>query len=488
MVTISESKTPALRLKASAQLRYAITYLVVTLIVLTLLNLYCAHANEQLFRQSKSVALMEKAELTANEIAATGQVTHLTASSTLFRTGIKSSRIIVTDQGLRVIYDSTGSQNDLTVEMVDVIYDGSVFHWDFRSSVMTTIVAAPIYINGVIEGYVYFEEIDQSDGLLLKSLYLNILTISLVLSFILIIFSIFYVRRYSRRLNKIATSMRVIQEGDYSHKIQMNGKDELGFLAEEFNYLTERLQISEGKRRQFVSDASHELKTPLASIKLLSDSILQYDMDMETVREFAEDISTEAERLNRMTTKLLALTKDEGNTALEDAEIIYMSPTVERVVKMLSGIAATNRITVTTNLQQDAPILIQEDDLYQITYNLVENGIKYNIPGGSLNISLHHQDDTAILRVTDTGAGIPPESINHVFERFYRVDKARSRQTGGSGLGLAIVKAMVNRNNGEIHLQSTVGKGTTFTVEFPCFDISDTPPEATETEENEDYE
>ena len=131
--------------------------------------------------------------------------------------------------------------------------------------------------------------------------------------------------------------------------------------------------------------------------------------------------------------------------------------------------------------------IIQEDDLYQITYNLVENGIKYNVPGGTLSISLHRQEDMAVLRISDTGTGIPPESLSHVFERFYRVDKARSRQTGGSGLGLAIVRSMVERNNGEIHLQSTVGKGTTFTVFFPCFDLSETelPPDV---ERNEDLE
>ena len=116
-------------------------------------------------------------------------------------------------------------------------------------------------------------------------------------------------------------------------------------------------------------------------------------------------------------------------------------------------------------------MLIQEDDLYQIAFNLVENAIKYNVPGGTLTVSLHKQDDMAILRVSDTGMGIPPEAIGHVFERFYRVDKARSRESGGSGLGLAIVRSMVERNNGEITLQSTVGKGTTFTVSFPRFDL-----------------
>jgi signal transduction histidine kinase len=174
-----------------------------------------------------------------------------------------------------------------------------------------------------------------------------------------------------------------------------------------------------------------------------------------------------------MTAKLLALTKDESNTANDEAEIIYMSPTVERVVKMLSGIAAQTRIKITMDLEEDTPILIQEDDLYQITFNLVENGIKYNIPGGSLSISLHRQEEMMVLRVEDTGMGIPEESMSHIFERFYRVDKARSRQTGGSGLGLSIVRNMVERNNGEIHLESAIGKGTTFMVAFPCFDITD---------------
>jgi signal transduction histidine kinase len=147
-----------------------------------------------------------------------------------------------------------------------------------------------------------------------------------------------------------------------------------------------------------------------------------------------------------------------------------MTPTVERVVRMLQAIADKNRITIETDLHDDCPILILEDDLYEITFNLAENGIKYNTPGGKLKISLHREDDNAILRLTDTGVGIPEEAISHIFERFYRVDKARSRKSGGSGLGLAIVRNMVERNGGEIRVESTLGSGTTFTVTFPAFD------------------
>ncbi len=474
MVITSASKKTKFHAFSSGQIRYATTYVAVTMIVLVFLNLYCAQINEQLFCQNKKTTLTEKANLIVAELSASEQVNRSIVSTIVMRLDIQLDRIIITDLDGSTVYDSAppAAENTPQPPEIQLAHQGAQFRWDYNDGVMTSAVAVPIRSNGVYKGCVYLLEIDSSDGLLLKTLHTNILSITLALELTLILFSFIYVGRYSRRLNKIMSSMRVIQEGDFTHKIEMRGHDELAFLANEFNYLTERLQISENKRRQFVSDASHELKTPLASIKLLSDSILQYDMDMSTVREFAGDIGNEADRLTRMTNKLLALTKDENNTALDDAEIIYMTPTVERVVKMLEGIVQRNRITIELDLRQDCTVLLPEDDLYQITFNLVENGIKYNVPGGKLSISLHRQEDMAVLRICDTGVGIPPDALTHVFERFYRVDKARSRQSGGSGLGLAIVRSMVERNNGEIHLQSTVGKGTTFTVAFPCFDIS----------------
>jgi signal transduction histidine kinase len=315
-------------------------------------------------------------------------------------------------------------------------------------------------------------EYDDQQGALIRSLQHNILTITIFLELGVLAFSVFYATNFSRRLQRIMTSMRIIREGDYSHKVEMGGRDELTFLGDEFNDLTERLQTSENKRAQFVSDASHELKTPLASIKLLSDSILQNEMDPETVREFVGDIGNEADRLNRMSQKLLSLSRIESQ-ADGDCEILYMAPTVHRVIKMLSALAEKNRIIIELDLQDDCPILILEDDLYEITFNLVENGIKYNTPGGKLTISLHRQEDNAVLKICDTGVGIPEDAVSHIFERFYRVDKARSRKSGGSGLGLSIVRNMVERNKGEIQVESTVGKGTSFTVLFPVFDTEE---------------
>jgi len=195
-------------------------------------------------------------------------------------------------------------------------------------------------------------------------------------------------------------------------------------------------------------------------------------LDMDTVREFVSDIGNEAERLNRMSIKLLSLSRIESQED-GDCEIVYIAPTIDRVIRMLSAIAQSNDIVIVRDIRQDCPILIMEDDLYQILFNLVENGIKYNVPGGTLTISLSREDENAVIKVSDTGAGIPEDAIPHLFERFYRVDKARARKSGGSGLGLSIVRSMLERNTGEITVESTLGQGTVFTVTFPVFDTEE---------------
>ena len=448
-------------------------YVLITFFVLLFLNLYSAELSQQAFRQSKKAAMTEKCQLAADEIAKLEILNAATISEALEQMdSLKATRLIVTDQRAQVLYDSVGTHTGAYMLLPEIVrsMDGmDVATWQYRDGIIQTHAATPVFYYGTIVGCVYMMDLDADQGALIQSLQTNILRITLILELIVIVFSVAFSKTFSKRLKKIMTSMRIIQEGDYSHKLNMGGNDELTVLGDEFNDLTERLQTSEQKRRRFVSDASHELKTPLASIKLLTDSILQNDMDSETIREFVGDIGDEAERLNRMTAKLLSLTKVDGEMPAE-AEIIYMGPTVQRVARRLSGIARQTDISVELSLEGDVPILILEDDLYQIVYNLLENGIKYNIPGGSLTVTLLHQDENAILRVTDSGMGIPEEAIGHIFERFYRVDKARSRQSGGSGLGLAIVRTIVERNKGEITVESTPGRGSTFTVTFPAFD------------------
>ena len=455
------------------------TYVVITFLVLLFLNIYCSNASHTLFHQSKEASMTERCHRVSEQIAQLEVLNSEAIHKALSQLGsTTATRTVVTDPYGLAIYDSQGACQGSYVLFPEVAqaldasawkYGNDAFTWLYHDGAMQSAAACPIICYGTIVGCVYMMEYDTAQGALIKSLQSNILQITLILELIVVLFSISFSKTFSRRMQKIMSSMRIIQDGDYSHKLTMGGSDELSVLANEFNDLTDRLQTSEQKRRRFVSDASHELKTPLASIKLLTDSILQNDMDGETVREFVSDIGDEAERLNRMTEKLLSLTKVDGDL-LEESEIIPMAPTIRRCVRRLSGIAEKSGISISLDLAQDTPILILEDDLYQIVYNLLENGIKYNIPGGSLSVRLSRDEENAYLEVKDTGMGIPEEAIPHLFERFFRVDKARSRQSGGSGLGLAIVRAIVQRSRGEIQVSSTVGEGTTFTVLFPAFD------------------
>ena len=478
MGIISEKKNKSVRIYGSAQTRFALINVIITLLVLMFLNVYTAETSHMLFYQSKETAMIEKCQLAASEISELEIINTATVSDTIARMGsLRVTRLIVTDQAGRSIYDSltlnsTVGKYVLLPEIVQALRVNDVFRWEYSNGTMRSFVATPILNYGTLSGCVYMMEYDISQGVLMYSLLRNILTITLVLEIVVIIFSAIFAIAFSKRMRRILASMRIIREGDYSHKVKMGGSDELTVLGDEFNDLTDRLMVSENKRRQFVSDASHELKTPLASIKLLSDSILQNDMDMETVREFVSDIGNEADRLNRMSQKLLSLSRIESQED-GDCEIVNIAPTVQRVLRMLSTIAEENGISILPQLEQDSPILILEDDLYQIIFNLVENGIKYNVPGGSLSILLSREEDNAVIKVADTGVGIPDDAIGHIFERFYRVDKARSRKSGGSGLGLSIVRNMVERNGGSIYVTSQSGQGTTFTVTFPVFDTED---------------
>lgn len=420
--------------------------------------------------------MIERCLLVAGEISELDVLNHTTVSRAVNALGnLRVSRIVITDKSGLGIYDSHAQMEAIGKyvmypEVVESLRGNDVFTWKYEDASMLSRAACPIINGSTVVGSVYIVEYDSQLGAVMQYQQRSTLTVTIILEILLIIFSLIFSRAYSRRMRRLTDSIGSIRAGDYTKKVTVGGNDELTALGDEFNDLVEILHTSEESRRQFVSDASHELKTPLASIKLLSDSILQNELDVETVREFVGDIGNEADRLTRMTQKLLSLTRAEDDTQ-KDHEITWIGPTMEKVARMISAIAQEKNICVDVTVTQDCSILIIEDDLYQILFNLAENGIKYNKTGGKLILKLTRENDDAVLEISDTGMGIPEASINRVFERFYRVDKARSRQTGGSGLGLSIVKTMVERNDGTIRVSSHENIGTTFTVTFPVFDM-----------------
>ena len=316
----------------------------------------------------------------------------------------------------------------------------------------------------------YLYEYDAEQAQLLRSIQTNLRNISIVICVLSLALSLVLSQALSRKVKNLLGGIRTVRRGEYSHRVVLRGQDELTELADEFNQLTGRLQETEEVRRRFVSDASHELKTPLASIRLLTDSILQNDnVDMATVKEFVSDIGEEADRLTRISEKLLTLTRLDSVPAVR-REPVELDTVVERVAHMLRPLAADAQVELACGLSGACTLLGTEDDLYQVVFNLVENAIKYNVPGGRVDVRTCHAGGQVELEVADTGVGIPKEDLPKIFDRFYRVDKARSRAAGGTGLGLSIVSDMAKAYGGTIEASGREdGPGTRFVVTFPAY-------------------
>ena len=474
MAIISRNKTKKPTAYKSAQFRYAIVYVLVTFVALLFLNIYCSKISQELFYTNKKTSMIEICQMAASDLASLEVLNKQTIGSTVENLVVsEKTRIIVSDQNGVAIYDSSAkkpltNKYVLFPEIIKALEINDVFTWKYKSGTMQSRTAIPIISYGTLLGCIYMTENDAEQGALIASIQNYVLLITLLLEIIVIVFSFFSSKTYGIRLRKILSSIRTVRDGDYSHKVELRGNDELNQLGDNFNDLIGRLQTSENKRNQFVSDASHELNTPLAAIKLLSDSILQNNMDTETIKEFVGDIGNEAERLNRMSHKLLELTRIDSN-ASTDSELISPAQTIKKVVRILSANAAEKNICVHTELDEKCLIQFRTDDFYQVIFNLVENGIKYTGNGGTLHITLKSNKDNAIIVISDTGVGIPEEALAHIFDRFYRVDKARSRASGGSGLGLSIVRNIINQNKGKIEVESTVGIGTAFTLTLPVY-------------------
>ena len=316
-------------------------------------------------------------------------------------------------------------------------------------------------------GAVYLCERDTEQAEILLAFRDRLATVSIVALMAALGLTIVFTRRLTGRITRLSQAVRTVREGDYAHRVTVEGNDELSELYADFNSMTETLQKTEEQRRRFVSDASHELKTPLAAIRLLADSITGTDnIDPDTVREFVSDIATETERLQRTTEKLLDLSRRDDGAHVKSVPV-DVGDCAEDTLRRLAPLADKSSITLHCEAEPGCTILAPEDDVYQIVFNLAENAVKYNVPGGRVDVSVRRERGYVLLSVEDTGIGIPEEDLPNIFSRFYRVDKARSRERGGSGLGLSIVHDAVAAMGGKIDVHARESGGTRFTVTFP---------------------
>ena len=463
-----------LRGKFSLQLKISIGYIAIILTILVLMNSYPLLVSQDLVFRAKHATLQASASAINAAVTGLGELSEENVAQAVASVELEGiSRAVVVDRYSRVLYDTRDVGNAtgyyvFYTELVEALRGNSAVYCVYEDEAFHSSAAQPVLYRNQIVGGVYVYEYDTRQAVLLENLQNNLMRISIAVAAVAITMSGLMGRSITSRLDNLLNAIRGVREGSYNRRAVLSGHDEFTQIAGEFNDLVERLQETEGARRQFVSDASHELKTPLAAIRLLTDSILQNEnIDGETTREFVSDIGQEADRLNRITEDLLRLTRLDGGI-LENAGRVEIEPVLSRVVRMLRPVADEKDVTIRTGVDSGACVISTEGELHQILYNLVENGIKYNHRGGFVRVTTEISPETTTILVEDNGIGIPEEDLTHVFKRFYRVDKARSRAAGGTGLGLAIVRDTVSRRGGTIRAVNIEEGGTRFIVTMPC--------------------
>ena len=235
-----------------------------------------------------------------------------------------------------------------------------------------------------------------------------------------------------------------------------------------FNQVLGRLRAIDQSRQEFVSNVSHELKTPITSMRVLADSLISGDnVPVDIYREFMQDISDEIDRETKIINDLLTLVRMDKNATELNISQVNINNLVEQILKRVRPIAKTRSIEIIFESFRPVTADVDETKLSLAVTNLVENGVKYNNDGGWVRVSVNADHKYFYIKVSDSGVGIPKDAQTRIYERFYRVDKARSRETGGTGLGLSITKNVVKLHHGGIKLNSTPGEGTTFLVRIP---------------------
>ena len=456
------------------QLKFGLSYIAVIAAVLLLLNTYPLLVSEDLVFRSKETTMQGSVSVMVYSLAGLDRLNQenvAAAMAVVEETGL--SRVLVTDSAGQVLYDTRetlGAVGKYTFysEIVQALEGYDAFSCSYRDGAFRSRAASPVLYQNRIVGSVYAYEYDTEQAELLEGLQSNLLKLSAGIAAAVVLLSFILSRMLTRKISALLTGIRKVREGAYEHRTHISGRDEIAQIGEEFNSLTDRLQTTETLRRRFVSDASHELKTPLAAIRLLTDSILQTNnMDMETVRDFVTDIGSEAERLSRITEDLLRLTRLDSNQ-VDPPEVVEVAPVLEQGMRMMSLLAQEKGTELTCQTSGDCRVLATKGEVHQVIYNLTDNAVKYSGSHGSVRVELRRDGNDVVLTVADNGPGIPEEDLPRVFERFYRVDKARSRAAGGTGLGLSIVQDTVTKRGGTVSAANRPEGGAVFTVRWPA--------------------
>ena len=401
---------------------------------------------------------------------------------------IYNGRLLLVDSSYRIVRDSfhlSEGRFHLAPEVIRTFRGDTVSSYSQEDHylVMTTPVYDSIVNdqesqNRTVEGALLFitstEDLREQLSGVQNSLYV----FDGVMLFLLLALSFFASWLIMKPFHELRASVSKVSNGDLNQSISQNTYQVTARISDSLNETLRRLKALDQSRTDFVSNVSHELKTPITSIRVLADSLLSMeDAPVEMYREFMNDISREIDREAKIIDDLLSLVRmDRQGEEQLNRKNTDINEMLEQILKRLRPIARLNNIELTLETVRGVTADVDEVKFSLAITNLVENAIKYNVKDGWVHVSLDADHQFCYIRIEDSGIGIPEDQQAFVFDRFFRVDKARSRETGGTGLGLAITREIILLHQGIIKLTSSEGKGSTFLVRIPLNYIENTRP------------
>ncbi|NCB93822.1 MAG: sensor histidine kinase [Clostridia bacterium] len=387
---------------------------------------------------------------------------------------VYSGRILIVDQDFRVIkdtYDIDRGKYMVSKEVVSCFRDGkesSSYDRKNRYIEMTVPIHTELDNETQVEGVLLISVSTEEIVASIEILEQKGLTILLIIAVLVCGFGYILAGILMKPFAKVTKAIEDITDGFQDENISVPDYTETELITDAFNKMLGRVKSLDNSRQEFVSNVSHELKTPLTSMKVLADSLVgQENVPIELYQEFMQDITDEIDRENKIITDLLTLVKLDKKAANLNIDMVNINDLLELILKRLRPIAAKKNIELILESFRPVNAEIDETKLTLAISNLVENAIKYNLEDGWVRVSLNADHKYFYVTVADSGKGIPEDSIDHIFERFYRVDKSHSTEIDGTGLGLAITRSAIMMHHGAIRVRSKEQEGTTFSVRIP---------------------
>lgn len=423
--------------------------------------------------------ILSQAKILANQIVSNDYMNNMSVANINAQleqlSTIYDGRIMIIDDEFHIIKDTYSLDEGKTIiseKVIQSYYGEEITKYDAQNHYIE--LAIPLSENGPageeahILGVMLVSVSTDSIQLNLAYLATNTLVIEMICAFIVIFIGVLVAGQLVKPFHKMSKSIEMIQTGYGEDALEINDYTETIQICENFNRMLGRMKVLDDSRQEFVSNVSHELKTPLTSMKVLADSINSMgDAPIELYKEFMADIGNEVDRETKIINDLLSLVKMDKSAGDLNLSNVNINELLEQILKRLKPIADKQKVELV--LESFRPVSADVDEV-KITLaftNLIENAIKYNKPEGWVHVSLNADHQYFYLKVEDSGIGIPESSLEHIYERFYRVDKSHSREIGGTGLGLAITRNAVLMHRGAIKAFSTEGEGTIFNVRIP---------------------